>query len=135
MKIYKFFCFWSNFTKVKKNNQELEVYIAENIENAGTPFFFNSNNYTAGIYGSLSEVSQIKSKDEDLFLSKLNNDQIKLSGVFAVFIFDKNNNSLKMFSDVLGVQSVYFVEDKDGKFISSVSLGWLLKEISTSRRN
>ena len=118
MKIYKASSFLVKFYKSKKNNQELEVYIAENIENAGTPFFlFNSNNYTAGIYGSLSEVSQIKSKDEDLFLSKLNNDQIKLSGVFAVFIFDKNNNSLKMFSDVLGVQSVYFVEDKDGKFI------------------
>lgn len=130
MKIYKASSFLIKFYKSKKNNHELEVNIAENIENAGTPLYlFNSKNYTAGIFGSLSEVFQIKSNNEDLFLSKLNNDQIKLSGVFAVFIFDKNNNSLKMFTDVLGVQSIYFIDDKDEKFISSVSLGWLLKEI------
>ena len=86
-----------------------------------------SDDYKIG--GLFSGVIPDISGDTDIqtFFERLEKGTAILSGVFAAFIYDKKTGSLNIWCDNLGIQAVYYTENKDGVFRASVNLGWLLE--------
>ena len=127
LNIYRAAGFAVELSPPENGVRKLRLKIQESLDGGGTPLaLFSDDHKIGGLFsGVIPEISG--AADIETFFDRLKNDKAVLSGVFAAFIYEKKTGLLNIWCDNLGIQAVYYTEDRSGVFRASVNLGWLLE--------